>query len=373
MYRPSLKSNKTLIALLILSVGLFFIAQRSYVHIKADYYEEKVEAATEMQQFLEVISQELTAGGYEFDLLDDPLRTGLIGTRLSSITTSRGVLSEKQTALNPNLAAVMVQELVKLNLQAGDHIAVGITGSNPGANLALYAAVKVLKLEPSIIVALSSSSYGANREDLTWLDIEAILYRRGLIGFKSDYASLGGRDDMAIGLSDSGVQALRDAMLRHNTPLLLASSLDENVDLRISAYNEQLPEDMRYRAFVNIGGALANVGSNVNARLIPEGINRRLGEKEFETKGVMMLMAKKNVPVIHVLRILRWASNNDMPVSPDSPVGVGQGRIFSYERHNTFVAAICLVILLMALVAVIIFDRYDRHFMANIVDPDEEL
>ncbi len=373
MYRPSLKSNKTLIALLILSIGLFFIAQRSFVHIKSDHYEEKINAALEMQQFMEAIREELTATGFEFDLLDDPLKTGLIGTRLSSITTSRGVLSEKQTALNPNFAAVMVQELKNLNLQASDHVAIGITGSNPGANLALYAAIKVLNLEPSIIVALTSSSFGANREDLTWLDIESILYRRGLINFKSSYASLGGRDDMAIGLSDSGVQALRAAMQRHNVPLLLASNLEDNVNLRYVTYTELLPEGKRYRAFFNIGGGLANVGSNVNARLIPEGINRRLGEKTFEPEGVIMLMAKKNIPVVHMLRVLRWATRNNMPIAPDKPVAAGQGRIFSYEKHNTYVAAICLAILLIALIAVIILDRYDRHFMANIVDPDEEI
>lgn len=373
MYRPSLRSDKTLLALLVLSIGLFIFAQSSYVQIKSDHFEDKLDAAQEMQQFMDVIRDDLTASGFDFDLLDDPLKTGLIGTRLSSITTSRGVLSEKQTALNPNLAALMVQELKKLNLQAGDNIAVGITGSNPGVNLALYAAIKVMKLQPSIIVALSSSSYGANRDELTWLDMEAILFNRGLIDFRCNYASLGGRDDMAIGISDMGVQALRAAMVRNNVPLLLASNLEENIHLRFSAYNELLPEGGRYRAFVNIGGALANVGSNVNARLIPEGINRRLGEKTFDQEGVMMLMAKKNIPVIHMLRVLRWATNNDLPIAPDKPVVVGEGRIFSYEKHNTLVAAICLGILLLALIAVVFFDRQDRHFMANIVDPDEEL
>jgi uncharacterized membrane protein len=45
MYRPSLKSNLSLIVLMVLSVILFVIAQSSYRNIRADNYDEKLEAA----------------------------------------------------------------------------------------------------------------------------------------------------------------------------------------------------------------------------------------------------------------------------------------------------------------------------------------
>jgi hypothetical protein len=41
--------------------------------------------------------------------------------------------------------------------------------------------------------------------------------------------------------------------------------------------------------------------------------------------------------------------------------------------HNVLIAAICLALLAIAVIVVIVFDRHDRRFMANIVDPDEEL
>lgn len=373
MFRPSLKTGLSLTLLFILSIILMIIAQRSYVHIKSEDYEAKLEAANLMQSYMDTIREKLTADGFEYDPIDDPMKTGLIGLRQSSITTSKGLLSEKQTSINPNLAAVFVQELRKARISEGDHVAVGITGSNPAVNLALYAAMAVLKVKPSIIVALGSSSYGANREELTWLDIEAILKEKNMIPFSSSYASLGGRDDLATGLSDNGVLTLRDAMQRNNVPLLIDSDLDKNVELRNAAYHELLPEGARYRLFINIGGGLANVGSDVNAKLIAEGMNRKLAERQFETNGIVMEMAKKNVPVLHMLRVLRWARNYDLPAVPEVMPKVGEGKVFSYQKHNVLVATIALLVLLAAIIVVIVFDRHDRRFMANIVDPDEEL
>lgn len=373
MYRPSLKSPWSLIALLALSIGLFIIAQNSYVVIKSPNYEEKLAAVNLAQAFIDSLKAEIELRGIDIDPIDDPHQTGLIGHRLTSITTDRGILSEKQASINPNLAAMFVEELIKQRLKPGDKVAVGITGSNPAVNLALYAAMSVLELDPQIIVSLSSASYGANREELTWLDMEAILKEKQLLPFGSRYASMGGSEDLGLGLSDNGIQSLRDAMRRNNVPMLMGANLDENVDLRMAAYQELLGDEGRYRLFINIGGGLANVGSEPNARLIPEGINHKLAEKEFEKEGAMMKMARKNVPVLHVRRILRWARNYGITLEVDKVPVPGEGKIFSSTLHNLTVASICLAILLAAIIAVIIFDRHDRRFMANIVDPDDEL
>ena len=373
MYRPSLKSGRSLIILFVIAIVLFLIAHNSHVHIKAANYDEKVEASILMKTFMDTLKAELEERNYEFDPIDDPFHTGLIGLRLSSITTDRGLLSDKQAALNPNLAAIFIEEFKNERLQAGDHIAVGVTGSTPSVNLALYAAIKVMGLKPSIITAVSSASYGANREDFTWLDIEAILNKKGLIDFSSSYASFGGKDDLAIGLSDNGIANIRDAMTRNRVPLLMGSNLEDNVDLRDAAYKELLPKGKRYQMFVNVGAALANVGSEPNARLIPEGLNKRLAEKSFEREGVMMLMARQNVPVLHVRRIQRWAKKYEVASHHAEIPTPGEGPAFYRSRHNMLVASICLALLLAAIILVIVFDRHDRRFMANIVDPDEEL
>lgn len=373
MYRPSLKSGRSLVALFVLSIVLFYIAQVNYVHIKTDNYDMKVAAAQLMKSAMDSLKVELQNRQIEIDPIDDPLKTGLIGMRLSSITTDRGLLSDKRAAINPNIAAIFVEEFTKLKLSPGDNVAVGITGSNPAVNLALYSAIQVMGLNPRIILALSSASYGANREELTWLDIESIMREKRLFNFGASYASLGGKEDLAVGLSDNGVAALREAMNRNKVPLLIGSSLMDNVDIRMSAYEELLPADSKYQLFVNIGAGLANVGSEPNANLIPEGVNRKLAERNYEKEGVMMKMAKRNITVLHVRRILRWAKKYDLPLSLDTMPKVGEGKVFSSLIHNQTVNVICLVVLLAAIIAVIVFDRHDRRFMANIVDPDEEI
>lgn len=371
MYRPNLKSGWSLIILFVLSVILYLIASSNYVEIRANNYDEKIAAVNLMQSYLDSLQAGIRDRGIEIDPINDPFQSGLIGSRLSSITTDRGLLSEKQAAINPNIAAIFVDELSRA--KAGDQIAIGITGSNPAVNLALYAAIATLELDPQIIVSLSSASYGANREELTWLDIEGILKEKGMLDFGAKYASLGGSEDRGIGLSDFGVQSLREAMSRNGVPLIMGSSLEENVDLRMEAYNELLNPGNRYRMFVNIGGGLANVGSEPNARLIPEGLNLKLAERNFEKEGVMMKMAKLNVPVLHFRRILRWANRHNLSLSLETKPVPGEGSAFSSTIHNVTIAAICLAILLAAIIAVIIFDRHDRRFMANIVDTDEEL
>lgn len=373
MYRPSLKSNLSLFLLLVFAIILFIVASTSKITIKSNFYEQKVEAANQMKAFMDTLKAEQELLGIPFDRINDPFETGLIGNARTTITTDRGLLSSKQAALNPNLAAVFIEEFHKADLEPGDHIAVGTTGSNPAVNLALYAAIKVMKLNPTIIVALSSASYGANREEYTWLDMEAILKDRGMIDFGCDYASLGGKDDLGIGLSDTGISALLDAMARNGVDPLLGSTLEENVRAREIAYDQLLPEDKRYKLFVNIGGGLANVGSEPNANQILEGFNKKLAEEEFNPEGIMMVMAKKNVPVFSVQHVQRWIRDYNLESGTGEMAEPGIGPAFSQKKHNVTIAGICLALLVAAIIAVIILDRRDRHFMANIVDPDEEL
>ena len=87
----------------------------------------------------------------------------------------------------------------------------------------------------------------------------------------------------------------------------------------------------------------------------------------------MMKMAKRNVNVLHVRRIIRWAKKYKLSLSLEEKPVVGEGTIFSSTIHNVTVASICLAILVLAIIAVIVFDRHDRRFMGNIVEDDDEL
>ena len=79
MYRPSLKSGKSLTFLFFLSIILYLIASNSYVNIKSENYELKVAAAKEMAAFMDTIKAEIQRQGLLIDPINDPFQTGLIG------------------------------------------------------------------------------------------------------------------------------------------------------------------------------------------------------------------------------------------------------------------------------------------------------
>jgi len=373
MFRPSLKNNNSLIVLALLSILLFYITQNSYRIIEAAWHNEKVIAANRMDIATKIIKDEVLSHGYEIDIINDPNETGLIGTNVSSITTSRGTLSERLTTTNPNFAAAMLDLLKKANLEEGDFVAVGLTGANPGANLALYSAMETLKLNPIIITSVGSATYGANREMMTWLDMERVLYENEIISFTSHYATIGGTNDLGRGLPPEGRENIVIAIERNEVVLIGGETLEENVSLRLEAYDHILPNGKRYKAFINIGAGVGNVGSLVNARIISTGINRRLGERSFKEPGAMMHFAQQNIPIIHIYNISKIVSDYKLPRNLIPMPTPGVGSLFSTKINNIYVAIICWVILVAAIFIVIIFDRHDRKFMSNVIDPDEEL
>ena len=373
MFRPSLKNNWSLIGLAILSIILYYIAQTSYRQIESPWFSEKLTSAQTMDTAIKVLKDEVLTLGYTIDKLNDPNETGLIGTSVSTITTSRGTLSERLITLNPNFSAAIVDILKRADLNEGDFVAVGVTGANPGANLALYSAMETLKLNPVIITSVGSATYGANRELFTWLDMEKVLYENKITSFYSEYATIGGTNDLGRGLPPEGRMNLIRAVERNNRILINGENLDDNVKLRLEAYDSLLPEGKRYRAFINLGAGVGSVGSLVNAKLVSTGIHRRLGEKDFKEPGAMMYFSKRNVPVIHLYNISKIASDYKLPTNPFPMPNPGTGSLFSTRINNVWIALICWIVLMAAIIAVIVYDRYDRHFTSNIIDPDEEL
>ena len=373
MFRPSLKNNYSLVALALFALLLFYVAQTNYRDIQATWFEEKQIAAFTMDTAIHLIKDEVIALGYTIDKMNDPNETGLIGLNVSSITTSRGTLSERLLTTNPNFAAAILDLLKRANLNEGDYVAVGVTGANPGANLALFAAMETLKLNPVVITSVGAATYGANREMITWLDMERVIYEHGLISFYSQFASLGGTNDLGRGLPPEGRDNIMEAIERNESILIGGETLEENVELRLEAYANSLPEGQNYRAFINIGAGVGNVGSLVNARIISTGINRRLGERTFREPGALMFFAQQNIPIIHIYNINKIVSDYKLPRNLVPMPEPGTGSIFSTRINNIYVAIICWLLLVIAIVVVIFFDRHDRHFMSNVIDPDEEL
>jgi hypothetical protein len=86
-----------------------------------------------------------------------------------------------------------------------------------------------------------------------------------------------------------------------------------------------------------------------------------------------MLFSQQNMPVIHIYNINKIISDYKLPNNIVPKPTPGEGTIFSSKIHNIYVAIICLLLLVAAIVMVVVFDRHDRKFTSNVIDPDEEL
>lgn len=362
--------------LALLSLFLFYLAEKSQTPRKADYYEQKIEAAQLAKRAQEVIKQEVVNRGYVIDVQNDPNLTGLIGPQYSLITTDRGYIRDKLISTNPNCAAVMIDLFHRAGLRPDDLVAVTLTGSFPAMNIAVLSACKVMGLEPVIITSVGAATWGASWDEFTWLDMEDALIKSGIWSFKSAGASLGGGNDHGRGLSPKGRELLRQAIKRNGVELI--SSIDEdapsgllqaNIEKRMEIFDREKGKK-EYNIVVNVGGGLAAVGSSQNGRLIPPGYNKSLYNREFPARGVINILAERRIPVIHLLQLSRFAEKYGLPVEVSAEPEVGEGTVFIKEQFSIISTLIYTIILLIVLVGAIRLDlRYyiyrNKHLLVR--------
>jgi poly-gamma-glutamate system protein len=376
MVNPSIR---LLVLLAIISLAIFYLAENSRHKKQAPYYDLKMKAATINQRCQDVIHREIENRKIAIDLENDPNGTGLIGEQNTLITTDLGELRSKLIATNPNFAAVLVEMLKDAGIKRGDKIAVCLTGSLPGANIALYAACEAMGLNPVVISSIGSSTWGANHPEFTWLDMEKALYDEKLIGQRSVAASLGGGTDNGRGLSLSGRKLLLDAIKRNDVELIYTGNLDnilkaggtlkQNVDKRMEIF-DRYAKGQPYKAFVNIGGGLASLGSSQNGKLIPSGVNFNLSDNNFPAVGVINLMAERKIPVIHILRLGDIAHQYGLPIEMSPAPILGEDSIFFRDQYSIASTIIYTSILILIVVAFIRIDiKYYIKRQTNILFP----
>ena len=223
---PAIQKTSTLLALSIIAMVGFIISLNSTKVEVSSSYDIKVKAAMNMQESMNILKSSRMVSGVFIDDENDPNETGLVGSPFSLITTDEGDLDAKLTTLDPNFAAGMVELMTQLSLQKDDTVAVLVTGSMPGANIAVLTALKSLGVIPVTITSVGASQWGANQIDFTWLDMEKILYDNNLITNRSIAASIGGRNDMGRLLSPAGRNIIMNNIAKHQLPLIKKTKLD---------------------------------------------------------------------------------------------------------------------------------------------------
>ena len=176
---PAIQKTSTLVILSAIALVSFVVSINSTTIDISPSYDMKIKAANLMKESMVELKNVRMEAGIFIDDENDPNETGLVGSPFSLITTDEGDLDAKLTTLDPNFSAGMVELMLRMYLQKGDTVAILLTGSMPGANIAVLTAANVMGLIPMVITSVGASQWGANHADFTWLDMESILLNKG--------------------------------------------------------------------------------------------------------------------------------------------------------------------------------------------------
>ncbi len=357
-WRPRQVSQTALMLIAGLSVAGYTAIESLRVRAREPYYTSKRRAAKLAEKAFKAIRDERIALKLPIDAESDPAQSGLLGSLVTPVTTNAGSLVAKQTSVNPNYAAVVVQFLRDLRLKKEDTVAVGYSGSFPALNISVLAAVDALGLKPVIISSASSSQWGANEPEFLWLDMEQALVSRGVFTERSVAASIGGIEDRGFGMTKAGQELLKKSIEKHGLELIEPKDFADSIETRMNLYR-RFAGDAPIRAYINVGGGAVSVGRRSGKRSFRVGINRTNPTVNLPTDSVMARMLSEGIPVVHVINVRRLARRYGFPEAPLKTPSVGEGEIFFRTRISR-IAIIAL--LLMILGSLYLFVRSDLGF-----------
>lgn len=371
MWRPGKASRSALILVAGIAVLGYVLVEALPKKNLKPYYREKMRAAETMAQGMDVIRQQRIAIFGRIDQEHDPNASGLIGSFLTSITSNTGNLSAKQLAANPNFAAVVVNLYKRAGLKEGDVVALAFSGSFPALNLAALVAAETLKLKPIAISSISASNWGATDPELTWLDMERILFEKNIIRHRSVAVSMGGAEDRGMGLPPEGVRTLREAVRRYNqamkqdqsteVELIDPPNLTSSFDLRMNIYQEHAG-DKPISCYVNVGGGIGSVGNNVIKKAFAPGINFSTPHAGRLPDSVLTRMSHKGIPIIHLIQAEKLARENGLPIKVDRPPRIGEGGIFVALGYNIFLV-VGVIIGIIGVIFIVLRIDYRHYFL----------
>lgn len=314
----------TAIAVL-LWLAVFFIQQAGGV-VKADNYDEKLEAAKLMQRCVDGVKGYKQQRGIALSPLDIH-STGMIGDEFNGLTTTLGEIGAKRTTAQPDMAALAIQMLEKAGVKRGDRVGVNLSGSFPAMNLAVLSACAVMELDVVCFAAVGSSTYGANNPELSFPEMLILLMQDGVLPRFQLTVTLGGGGDVGSGMLD---EHLRDAIEQRLVELGYAPwkqpDFAANLSQRMDAYGD-------IACYIGVGGNISSIGSqrelNYYGYISPEQQLPPLADGS----GLVELYHAKGVPVIHLLNIKKLVEDYSLPFDPTQLQEPGESTIYYTQSY----------------------------------------
>jgi poly-gamma-glutamate system protein len=309
-------NHRALVYLALASLAAVGLTQFIPVRTSSPGPVEEITAAATMERAITIIRNDHVSRGGRFDDALDPNHTGFIGEEYTGLTSTLGNLEAKRTTTNPQMAALLVRLLEEAGVKTGDTVAVGCSGSFPALAVATLSAAKAMGVHPIMIISIGASSFGANRPDRTILDIITIVKQGAELNFEPAAVSLGGADDVGSDFEPDVRDTLIGKIRSSGILFLHEPDLSKNLAQRLRIYFGPSSE-RRIAAFVNIGGSTADMGTSpLILHLEPGVVTQTKIPPDESTHGVVFAMAKRHIPVVHLLHIKGLVLKYNLPWDP---------------------------------------------------------
>ncbi|MCX6577789.1 MAG: poly-gamma-glutamate system protein, partial [Candidatus Aminicenantes bacterium] len=179
--------------------------------------------------------------------------------------------------------------------------------------------------------SLGASQWGANNPEFTWLEMSQCLQRAGIFSVSPLATALGGDSDTGMDMTEEERMLLVEKIKKRGQALLELPDLAMNVRTRMKIYEDGAGA-AKIKAFVNIGGSWANLGTDSVVLKLKPGLNDRIEVPMPLRRGVIHEMVLRKIPVIHLLYIKGLAEQFGLPWDPLPLPKPGDGRL--YERRQ---------------------------------------
>ena len=376
MFRPQIQKTSTLFFIALFNIFMVYIAVNSSTKIEQSGIEDRIAATKKMHTILENMKDE-----FSNKQPNDIYNSGILGVEKSSITSlsdlDESMLFSKQTTTHPHFAGLVAALFQEAELSKGDTIAVSMTGSFPGANIALHSACMVMDITPVIMTSISSSSWGANIENFSWPVMETYLINSKLIESKSVAYSIGGRDDIGGQIDSLGIDmivsiaydATDDGIIFINQPTL-KENIAKKIDLLRNKSND-------YAAYINIGGGAASMGKGVFKDTVKAGLITSLDTEYMdlygfkESIGYQFIKPEKEYSQVPIINIKNIKNLTKSLFKSDGKIEMYEGPLFyKYYRYNPFVILLGLFLTLSLIITVGLYSHLQikRRMESNEID-----
>ena len=327
------RNHKKIFFLFVISLFFFLWARFISPNSHEDLFNHMEKASQRMSDAMAILKDCRESRGLDIESLFDINRTGLIGEEYTIITTTIGQLEAKRTSTSPNFAGLLLYLLREAGVSKGDRVAVGASSSFPALILAVHMALETLEAVPLTILSLGASQWGANHPEFSGLDMWYCLQDKGFFKSSPIALSVGGENDTGRDMDQEGRRLLKDRIEKSGLVQIKSTVLQKNVEERIGLYRREAGE-FPIKAFVNIGGSWANLGTDSAVLTVKPGLSKTTPPVGEEKRGVLLEMGTLGIPVIHCLFIRGLAQQYGLDWDPQPLPRPGEGRLHSLIRSK---------------------------------------